>query len=88
MKMFMPLNRIFRIILLYSLGTTMLGGHWYLARSNALKPFLESIGEARADRAFGVIAAVGLLHYGLLVAGVGIITILTALLIMKRKDAC
>ncbi len=81
-------NKKLKIVGLYVLSIAMIFGYWYMDNSTELNEFLKKADRVRTDWAFGFYAMVGLIQYGLLIAGISIPLILTTLIIIeKRKNA-
>ena len=81
-------NKNLKILGLYVLSIALLFGYWYMDNSTELNEFLKKANRVRTDWGFGFYAMVGLIQYGLLIAGISIPIILTTLIIIeKRKNA-
>lgn len=64
----------------------MLSIYWYMGNSTKLNDFLKKSDRVSTSWEFGFYAVVGLIQYGLLIAGIAIPLILTTLIVMKRKN--
>lgn len=72
-----------KIIRLYIISLICIVSYFFLEYSNVIPNLVEKMSKYRSN-GFATFFLTGLLKYGLLVVGIGIIIILTILLIRKR----
>ncbi|APY06829.1 hypothetical protein BWZ20_00305 [Winogradskyella sp. J14-2] len=73
----------FKIIRLYLIGLVCVVSYYFLDNSNVIPNLVERMSDFRYS-GFPTFFLTGLLKYGLLIVGIGIIIILTFLLIKER----
>lgn len=73
-----------KIVRLYIIGLICIVSYFFLENSSVIPDLVEKMSKFRYD-GFPIFFLTGLLKYGLLVVGIGIITILTFLLIREKK---
>jgi hypothetical protein len=73
-----------KIMKLYIIGLICIISYFFLENSNLFPNLVEKMSKFRYD-GFPTFFLTGLLKYGLLIIGIGIIIILTFLLIRERK---
>ena len=61
--------------------------NWLMKNSSVLKEYLQKADNAGADSGFGFFAIAGIVQYALLIAGWGILVILTAYLIRNKSKS-
>lgn len=80
-------NQKVKILALYILSLVMLAVYWYMDNSTTLNNFLKKANRVRTDSGFGFYVIVGLVKYGLMVAGILTPIILTIFLIRKKLNS-
>ncbi|CAN0440009.1 unnamed protein product [Scytosiphon promiscuus] len=79
------MSRNFKIFGLYLAGIISIICYYMMSNSTDLRLFLEKSNRYRTDSGFATYSMVGLIQYGLLIGGVGIICFLTFFLFQKDK---